>query len=213
MFNVWYITYSKKMNWLAHLFLSQPTGEHRLGNLMGDLVKGKERVKLDSCFAEGLNCHLSIDRFTDTHAIVRQSKRRISSEFRRYSGVLVDVFYDYFLAKNLQLYCDTDLATFTQDVYISILEPLAIAPPRIRLIVQLMIEQDWLGSYAYRSGIETTLTRIKAKLSNKHHQYFRVQDLMAELDTNYDDLEQDFLLFFPKLTSHISSVESQKQIT
>ena len=76
-----------------------------------------------------------------------------------------------------------------------------------------MIEQDWLGAYIDRSGIETTLTRIKAKLSNKHHQYFRIKDLMVELDTNYSDLEQDFLLFFPKLISHISSIESQKQIT
>ena len=193
------------MNWLAHLFLSQPTGEHRLGNLMGDLVKGKERAKLDTCFTAGLQCHLLIDHFTDTHVIVRQSKRRISPEFRRYSGVLVDVFYDHFLANNWELYCDRDLTIFTRELYASLLKPLEIVPPRIRLIVQLMIEQDWLGSYVYRSGIETTLTRIKAKLSNKHHQYFRVEDLMLELEANYDDLEQDFLLFFPQLIDYVTN--------
>lgn len=189
------------MNWLAHLFLSQPTGEHRLGNLLPDLVKGKERTGLDVCFAKGLKCHLLIDRFTDTHSVVRQSKRRIQPQYSRYSGVLVDVFYDYFLANNWQLYSEIDLATFNHRVYASLLEPIDLVPTRVKLIIQIMIEQDWLGSYQYISGVESTLVRIKRKLSVKHHQYFQVSNLLAELENNYQDLERDFLLFFPELVN------------
>jgi acyl carrier protein phosphodiesterase len=35
------------MNWLAHILLSEATVENRLGNLLGDLVKGKDRESLD----------------------------------------------------------------------------------------------------------------------------------------------------------------------
>ena len=191
------------MNWLAHLFLSQPNGEHRLGNLLGDLVKGKERKELNPCFNEGLKCHLLIDSFTDRNSIFRSSKKRISREHRRYSGVLIDVFYDHFLAINWHLYSQVTLANFTRDVYDSFTRSWDAIPVFPRMVIRRMIEQDWLGSYYYVSGVEATLKRIKAKLSDKHQDSFMVNAFLEELVTNYDGLSRDFQNFFPEIIMYL----------
>lgn len=191
------------MNWLAHLFLSQSNGEHRLGNLLGDIMKSKERTNLASRFRSGLECHLLIDTFTDSHQVVRRSKRRINIQHRRYSGILIDVFYDYFLARNWQIYASVDLACFTQEVYASLLEPLDLMPIRVQKIVHRMIQDDWLGSYYYLSGVEATLHGIKARLSSRHDQYFLVDAFMAELEMNSEEIEADFHQFFPDLISKV----------
>jgi len=191
------------MNWLAHLFLSQSNSEHRLGNLLGDMLKGQERNNLASCFQPGLDCHLLIDNFTDSHHVFRLSKRRINSQHRRYSGILIDVFYDYFLARNWQTYASVDLSCFTQDVYSSLLEPLALTPTRVQKIIHRMIKEDWLSSYSYLSGVEATLYGIKSRLSSRHDEYFLVNAFMAELETNTKEIEADFHVFFPALIARI----------
>ena len=191
------------MNWLAHLFLSQSNGEHRLGNLLGDILKGKERKNLASCFQPGLECHLLIDAFTDSHPVVRRSKRRIDPQHRRYSGILIDVFYDYILARNWRVYAQVDLSRFTQEVYNSLLEPLDLTPTRVQKIIHRMIQEDWLGSYYYASGVEATLYGIKARLSSRHDEYFLVDAFMKELKMNYQEIEADFHQFFPELISRV----------
>ena len=92
------------MNWLAHVFLSEPNVEFRLGNLLADLVRGDARAAVSAEFARGAEQHKRIDAYTDAHPIVRRSRARIRTEYRRFSGVLVDVFYDYFLANDWSRY-------------------------------------------------------------------------------------------------------------
>lgn len=190
------------MNWLAHLFLSQPNGKHRLGNLLGDLVKGK-RKELHPCFSAGIECHLVIDYFTDHHLIFRRSKRRISNEHRRYSSVLIDVFYDHFLARNWGNYSAVSLTTFTEDVYNSFTDYWDVIPAFPRIVIYRMFEQDWLGSYYYLDGIEATLKRIRARLSVKYRDSFLVGAFLEELEVNYAELESDFQEFFPEIIVYL----------
>lgn len=192
------------MNWLAHLFLSLPDGKHRLGNLLGDLVKGQERKELHSCFSAGIECHLKIDYFTDHHLVFKRSKRRISIEHRRYSGVLIDVFYDHFLARNWNDYSAVSLATFTEDVYNSFAEYWDVIPAFPRMVIYRMFEQDWLGSYYYLDGVEATLRRIRGKLSARYRDSFLVSAFLEELEVNYRELESDFQVFFPEIVFYLS---------
>ena len=193
------------MNWLAHLFLSQPNGAHRLGNILGDLVKGKERKELHPCFNAGIKSHLLIDSFTDNHLVVKRSKRRIDREHRRYSGVLVDVFYDHFLAKNWRCYSQVSLADFTEEVYRSFAKYWDFVPVFSRMVISRMREQKWLLSYSSVDGVEATLKRIKAKLSAKHKKLFLVDRFLEELEINYLDLERDFNEFFPEIIAYLTS--------
>ncbi|MEB3179870.1 MAG: DUF479 domain-containing protein, partial [Nostocaceae cyanobacterium] len=77
------------MNWLAHLLLSEYNVEHRLGNLLADLVKGSARQELNPRIQQGIACHQAIDTFTDQHSVVHRSKQRISDHYRRFSSILV----------------------------------------------------------------------------------------------------------------------------
>jgi acyl carrier protein phosphodiesterase len=135
------------MNWLAHLFLSETDTENRLGNLLGDLAKGREIDKLNHNLKKGIDQHYTIDTFTDTHETVKISKRRMGKDHARFSGVLIDVFYDHFLAKNWASYSPMALSDFTAEIYNTFQYYPGEIPAEAHAIIQHMIKEDWLTSY------------------------------------------------------------------
>ena len=191
------------MNWLAHLFLAAPDVESRLGNLLGDLVKGKARESLSLGLKRGVECHQAIDIFTDSHPIVRNSKQRIDSQYRRFSGILIDVFYDHILAKNWHSYSQISLEQFTQEAYTSFEEYLEEIPPVASKVLQRAFSENWLVSYRDLEGIELALKRISWKLTRRRKKYYDLCPAIGELTINYTELEQDFAVFFPELITHI----------
>ena len=193
------------MNWLAHLFLAQPNVESRLGNLLGDLVKGKERENLNVGFQSGLKCHLAIDRFTDRHIIVKRSKQRIDPKYCRFAGILIDVFYDHFLAINWDKYSPVPLEEFTATIYASLQDYLDTLPIYASSVISRLIAEDWLGSYRHLSGVENTLKRISWKLTRRTNKQYNLTPAIREITQNYAELEQDFLDFFPQLILHIDN--------
>ena len=198
------------MNWLAHVLLAEPNPEGRLGNLLGDLVKGEARKSLTPALQRGIVCHQVIDVFTDSHLIVKVSKGRIDSEYRRFAGILIDVFYDYILASNWDDYADLPLSEFTTITYASWLNHLESLPLYAQGVIRRLIAEDWLASYSTLSGIEKTLARISWRLNrrSKRKRSKRNYDLtpaMAELLNEYSGLEQDFRQFFPQLQLHIDN--------
>ena len=129
------------MNWLAHLLLAEPTPKGRLGNLLGDLVKGEARKSLSLELQRGLAQHQAIDIYTDSHVVVKRSKNRIDSQYRRFAGILIDVFYDYILANNWQDYCDIPLEQFTTTAYASWSNHLETLPTYAREVLQRAIRR------------------------------------------------------------------------
>src|SRR6476661_6124760 len=105
------------MNYLAHLFLSEGTPESLIGNLLGDFVKGTPVNLYPEEIRKGIDLHRKVDSYTDSHAIVRSSKSLVCADRRRFAGVLIDVFYDHFLAKNWLEYSEIPLRDFSRHVY------------------------------------------------------------------------------------------------
>ena len=194
------------MNWLAHLLLAEPDPEARLGNLLGDLIKGKEKAALNAKLQRGIKCHQAIDVFTDKHPIVKSSKQKIDLKYRRFAGILIDVFYDYILANNWEIYSDVSLTEFTSAIYNSWDKHLVTLPIYPQGVINRLIAEDWLCSYANLVGIEKTLVRISWRLNrrSKNRQY-NLTPAISELTSNYEELERDFKLFFPQLQSHINN--------
>ena len=191
------------MNWLAHLFLSKPTVEARLGNILADLVKGKDRKNLSPRFNSGIECHLLVDRFTDRHLIVKRSKTRINGDHKRYSGVLVDIFYDHILARNWEKYSEVSLSEFTEEIYSSFKNNLNNFPMSTRKTIEQMINKKWLDSYGTMLGVERALIRIKKRLSDKHTKIFIVSNALKQLENQYDHFEEDFKIFFPDIIDYL----------
>ena len=103
------------MNFLAHLYLSGDNEQIIVGNFIGDFVKGRNALQtFDPTIALGIELHRAIDQFTDTHPVVRSSKDRLRPKYRHYAGVIVDIFYDHFLARKWNDYHKTPLPEFAQ---------------------------------------------------------------------------------------------------
>lgn len=191
------------MNYLAHLFFSKNTQLSLLGNLMGDFAKGNIIELYDNEIVNGVAQHRLIDKYTDNHPIVKISKSRISKQRRRYSGILIDIFYDHYLAKHWHEYSGSDIDTTIKFWHKELSKPLPInIPKRLELVIQDMIKYSWLQSYTTIEGIGYSVNRVAARIKFKNN----LNGGAEELTNNYDDLENDFSSFFPMLIKYVSSV-------
>ena len=187
------------VNWLAHAFLSKPDIEFRLGNLLADLVKGRDRAAMSAGFLEGVRHHQAIDSFTDTHPVVHRSRARIGGGYRHATGILVDVFYDHFLAIDWDRYSAEPLDAFTARLYADIRVGMVQFPAEARAALERMIADDRLGSYRRLDGIEASLRRVSLRLAARIGQDLGLERGVSELVANFEGLRGDFAEFFPQL--------------
>src|SRR5690606_4476409 len=136
------------MNFLAHIYLSGTDKDVIIGNFIGDEVKGKSYTEYPVAIQKGLLLHREIDTFTDAQPIVRQSTKRLHYKYSHYSGVIVDILYDHFLAKNWNMYSDVSLEKFADDFYHLLEKNKAVLPPATLKMIPYMIQGNWLVSYA-----------------------------------------------------------------
>ncbi len=194
------------MNWLAHVFLSEPTVEFRLGNLLADLVRGDDRVGLPPDFQRGAARHKAIDAFTDSHPVVRRSRARIEARYRRFSGVLIDIFYDYCLAQQWATFAAEPLTTFTSRFYAEVAaSPPLPLPEAARATLERIVRHDLLGQYARIEGVENSLRRVSTYLSRRWGRDFQLELSVRDLSLHEAAFAADFGLFFPELQRHVTT--------
>ena len=194
------------MNWLAHVFLSEPNVEFQLGNLLADAVRGPQRESMPVQFLRGAACHKAIDAFTDSHAVVKRSRARIGSEHRRFSGVIVDVFYDYCLARSWERYSSIALGEYTARFYAGVQARALELPPDAQTMLERIIRYDLLGSYARVDGVERALGRISSYLNARWHKQFSLGESVRDLTAHEAGFVADFHEFFPKLQAHVAGL-------
>jgi acyl carrier protein phosphodiesterase len=192
------------MNWLAHTFLSEPNVQFQLGNLLADLVRGPEREPMSADFRRGADCHKIIDAFTDSHPLVRRSRGQVPSEYRRFSGVLIDVFYDYLLAKHWGSYAAESLPEFTQRFYAQVQGKEDNLPEPARATLGRIVRHDLLGSYRQIGGVEHALRRISTYLASRWQKPFALDRCVPALLRTESALDADFLEFFPQLQNRVA---------
>ncbi len=183
------------MNYLAHIYLSNEEEEITLGNFIADGVKGKKYIQFPSGIQQGILLHRAIDSFTDTHPIVRKSTKRLHKKYGHYSGVIVDILYDHFLAKNWTQYHSVPLHKYIENFYNFINSNFDRLTPRIQKMMPYMIEQNWLLSYASIEGIGKILDQMNRRTNNQSKMNLAV----LELTTYYKEFEEEFTLFFKDL--------------
>jgi acyl carrier protein phosphodiesterase len=188
------------MNFLAHIYLSGNSDLIKIGNFMADGVRGNKHLELHSEIQKGIILHRSIDTFTDAHPIFRQSTKRLHSKYHHFSGVIVDVFYDHFLAKNWKLYSDEKLEDYVATFYASLETHHDLLTEKTQLMKPYMIQQNWLLSYQTIDGIEKILSQMDNRIRRESNMRFSVQ----ELRLFYSDFEDDFTIFFNDLRTHSS---------
>jgi len=183
------------MNYLAHLYLSEPTEQAWLGSLLGDFVKGPLEGRYSAGITRAIALHRKIDSFTDAHPVVQQSKSRISPARRRYAGIMMDMFYDHFLAKYWREFHDEPLDAFTARIYAILGRQHAMLQERLQRMAPGMAQWNWLGSYAQVHSIHTALDRMGQRLTREN----RLLNSADELVEHYAELESDFRAFMPQV--------------
>ena len=183
------------MNFLAHAFLARDDIDLMVGSLMGDFVKGRLDGQYAVPIMRGLILHRRVDTYTDSHPLVVRSRSRISPERRRYAGILVDLFYDHYLAVHWSDYADMPLEKFTASVYASLLERAYLLPERLQQIAPHMARTDWLGSYRSTEAVGEALNRIGTRFKRGNP----LLGSVGELHSNYAALEEDFRAFLPQV--------------
>lgn len=192
------------MNYLAHVFLSHETPDAVTGALLGDFVKGRAPERWGAAVRHAILLHRAIDRYTDGHAVVCASRALISPERRRFAGILVDIFYDHFLARHWSRFCAQPLTNFTGDIYRLLLPRRASLPERLRHILPYMAADDWLASYAEVSAVDAALNGMTRRFRNPP----RAQPLASgavELALHYPRFEAQFLEFFPQVQDFVAT--------
>ena len=183
------------MNYLAHIYLSGNNELVTIGNFMADGIKGKKYKKYSNDIQTGILLHREIDTFTDAHKTVRKSTKRLHEKYSHYSGVIVDILYDHFLAKNWSTYCDIPLETYCDTFYDSLEANFKILPERVQRMMPYMIADNWLVSYASIEGIQKVLEGMNRRTQNRSKMNLAVK----ELEDFYKEFESEFTLFFEEL--------------
>jgi len=192
------------MNYLAHIYLSDNSQENILGNFLGDFVSKSLEDEFEYSIKQGIYMHKKLDTFTDCHPDFLRSRKRISTINRRLSGVLIDIFYDHFLAKNWDTYSSISLEEYSDNFY-NILKSFSYClPDKLIKRMPFMIEENWLLSYRDINGIKISVERISKRFSNTKHPLVNPID---ELINNYESLENDFKCFYPDAIKYANELK------
>ncbi|MBR9999478.1 MAG: DUF479 domain-containing protein [Cyclobacteriaceae bacterium] len=183
------------MNFLAHAYLARDSESLLVGNFIGDFVKGTQFLHFDPGIIEGILLHRKIDEFTDNHFVFRRSRKRIRDKYRHYSGVIIDLFYDHFLAKNWGNYAEKPLGEFADHVYRILQEHLEIIPPKAKNMLPYMIKYNWLVNYSTIDGIDKSLKGLSRRTIHNSG----MENAAGDLRELYLDFEMDFFEFFPEI--------------
>jgi acyl carrier protein phosphodiesterase len=183
------------MNFLAHIHLSGENEFIKIGNFMADGVRGKQYENFPIDIQKGILLHRAIDTFTDAHPIFRQSTKKLHSRYHHYAGVIVDMYYDHFLAKNWSAYSEETLESYSDRFYQSLLDNTKVLTTKTQHLLPYMIQHNWLVNYQSINGLERILSQMDQRTKNQSLMRFATEELVA----NYVEFESDFTLFYKEV--------------
>lgn len=183
------------MNFLAHIYLSFGDDEITLGNFIADSIRGNKFKHLPERVQKGIRLHRAIDTYTDAHPLHRKSSKRLHKNYGHYSRVIVDIYYDHFLAKNWSRYSEVPLPRFVDRFYDLLEAHYAMLPMGIKRMMPYMIADNWLANYAGMEGIGRVLNGMNRRTQNRSKMHFAIIDL----EDHYALFEAEFTEFFEDL--------------
>jgi acyl carrier protein phosphodiesterase len=187
------------MNFLAHVYLSGDNDLIRIGNFVGDYIKGNEHKNYIADIQKGILIHRFIDSYTDSHPNVRQSKSRLNDKYHKYSGIIIDIFYDHFLARNWNVYSPVLFRDFITDLNKSLQENMHFFSEEVQEFIPRFMKFGWIESYATLEGIELVLKGMSRHTSLPD----KTIDAISILEEHYESFQSEFFDFFPQLINNV----------
>jgi len=183
------------MNYLAHTFLSGENPKLIVGGVIADAIKGNHLDIYEKDIALGIKLHRAIDQYTDSNDIVHHSKERLYGKYHKYAGVIVDMFYDHFLAKNWNDYSTISLEQTAYNTYGLLLKHQSILNPKIIRMLTFMIYYKWFVSYADINKLSLHFQGMAKRTTFVSG----MENVTEDLYNDYSLYEEEFKHFFPQV--------------
>jgi acyl carrier protein phosphodiesterase len=193
------------MNFLAHIHLSGENDDIKIGNFIADSVRTKDLPNFTEDIQLGIKLHWAIDNFTDHHEVVKKSKALLYDEHHKYGAVLVDIFYDHYLARDWANYSNEDLGDFVNYFYQLLKDRKEELPERITQMLPYMIRYNWLYNYQFLDGIEKVLGGMGRRASFKNRMHLGTNALKE----HYETFGSHFKLFYPALEAFVKNKKEE----
>jgi len=187
------------MNFLFHMLLSGNDDQLLLGNFMGDFVKGSLQDRFTPRVRDGVQLHRRIDSYAEQHPLFRQSRYRLAPEYGLYRGVMVDLFYDYFLVNSWLEWSAEPFDRFLARTRCVVEDNRALLPAAMQPLVAVIFD-ELLPSYATIDGIGQAFSRMSRRVSRPNP----LQGCEAELSRHHQTLQSDFCTFTPDLCRFVA---------
>ncbi len=193
------------MNHLAHFFLSGSNEDIIIGNFIADFITNKEVNGFTEGIQKGVMLHREIDSFTDTHETVKKSTKRLHPYHHKYSPVIVDIYYDFLLAKNWTHFTkntylnEVSLWDFTNKMYEILKKKRLDLPEKLQKRIDKMIADDWLMTYTTYEGLNKAFKMIEKYAAFPGN----FGNAALHLEMFVDDFNEEFKAFFPNLMEHV----------
>ena len=189
------------MNTLAHLYLSGDDPDLLLGNFIGDSVRGDDFLQLEYRVQQGVLLHRKIDRFTDQHVIFKHICSIMRDGFGRYAPVVADVFLDHFLARDWERFNTYSLKEYVQWAQGLLAPRIEGCPERSRRYFHYLSTTNTLVHYQSIEGICSTLLQMSKRTRFKSG----MENAKPVLTSCYEELEENFEIFFPEVVEFASA--------
>ncbi len=185
------------MNYLAHTLLADGDADLEVGGILGDFVRGKPGPALPVGLRAGIRLHRAVDSYTDAHAVVGAARRLFEPPWRRYAGIMLDVWFDHCLARDFERWSTAPLERFSIRLRHRLQARDPLLPPSLQRFVAYMRAHDLPAAYAETEVIGRVLEGIGSRLSRPNP----LADALPQLVTRDAELMRHFNAFFPDLTA------------
>lgn len=186
------------MNFLAHAYLSGEDPLIQIGNFLGDFVKGSDYLKYPEKIKKGIMMHRSIDAFTDQHPIVKLGKARFDEKYHRYSGVLMDLLYDHFLAKDWYNFHRLPLHDYVNVIHNNLLNHFDIYPERLKSYLPTFMKERWIERYVGLEGLRDVCDVMSQTTTLPNETNFAMEVIVD----NYENYRKEFYEFFSQIIDY-----------
>lgn len=198
------------MNHLAHFVLSGDDDDLAMGNFVADFITNRQLPDFREGVQRGIHLHRAIDAFTDAHPVVKQSTKRLHPFHHKYSPVIVDVYYDFLLAKNWEkcqaIGPSVSLPVFVEKAYNLLTSRAKEMPERLQMFLPRMVADNFLMKPTTFEGLNKSFERIEKAThfpSNFSNAAGHLEEFLSEFDA-------EFCLFFPDLQNHVTAFLTSK---
>ncbi|MBA3664777.1 MAG: DUF479 domain-containing protein [Bacteroidetes bacterium] len=180
------------MNYLAHSFLSRNEPGLTVGNFIADHIHGNHYEKYAPAIIEGVLLHRRIDTFTDAHEKFKESKRFFYKGYEKYSGILIDIYFDHLLAKNFDTYSAIPLQQYCDSVYKMYTAHIKQLPPDSARFLDYVLHNNIYFNYSTLEGIE----RVLYHLSHRINHGILLNTSIKLFTDNEIQIQKNFEIFF-----------------